>query len=99
MSDDNIDFRFLGRQVQILQGDVRDLRAEQLRLEGDVAGLRAELARMQAANETRFDHADEHLTRLETELRTSFKGLDARFDQVGQTMALNLNAILTAIKP
>jgi outer membrane murein-binding lipoprotein Lpp len=49
MADDNIDFRLLGRQVQNLQGDVRDLRAGHLRLESDVVGMRADISRIEGA--------------------------------------------------
>ncbi len=69
MADDNVDWRFLGRQVQILQGDVRDLRSNYLHLEGEIAGVKAELARMQADNGARFEQVENRLGRIEGEVQ------------------------------
>ena len=93
MADDNIDFRFLGRQVQNLQGDVRDLRAGHLRLEGDVVGLRADLSRMQGEMES----LDDRLQRLEQEVRVGFKAVDDRLKQMAETAATDLEVVLAAI--
>lgn len=98
MADDNVDFRFLGRQVQNLQGDVRDLRAGHLRLESDVAGLRADVSRLEGRVE-----------RLEGEMRAGFEAVDAcfndleaslniRFDQARQMTATNFQILLAAIQ-
>jgi hypothetical protein len=100
MADDSVDLRFLGRQVQTLQGDVRDLRSDHLRLVSDVAGLRADIARLQSESEMtgeRVGRLDSRVAQLESEVRAGFKAVDARFDQVSQTMATNLQVILTAI--
>ena len=97
MADDNIDFRFLGRQVQKLQGDVRelqgdvrDLRAGHLRLEGDVVGLRADLSRLEGAIDARFNA-------LETRLEGFERSVDAHFQQMAETAATNLQIMLKAI--
>ena len=98
MADDNIDFRFLGRQVQNLQGDVRDLRAGHLRLEGDVVGLRADLSRMQAVVEARLDGVEARIDRLEARFDRFESSNDTRFEQMSQTAATNLHIVLEAIK-
>ena len=87
MADDNIDFRFLGRQVQNLQGDVRDLRAGHLRLEGDVVGLRADMSRMQAESQAKFESLDLRLDNIEAEMRAGFKAVDERFKAVDAEFA------------
>ena len=111
MVDDNIDFRFLGRQVQNLQGDVRDLRAGHLRLEGDVVGLRADMSRMQAETQAKFESLDHRLDNMEAEMRAGFKAIDewfkgvdaqfagiqAQFQQMAETAATNLQIMLAAI--
>ncbi len=64
MADDSVDLKFLGRQVQVLQGDVRDVRADGLRRDGDVAAIRTDLARMQAETNARFEQIDARLEQL-----------------------------------
>ena len=98
MADDNIDFRFLGRQVQILQGDVRDLRSSYLHLEGEIAGVKAELARMQADNGARFEQVENRLGRIEGEVQAGFKAMDARFSEAQQSMATHLETVLAAVR-
>ena len=98
MADDNIDWRFLGRQVQILQGDVRDLRSNYLHLEGEIAGVKAELARMQADNGARFEQVENRLGRIEGEVQSGFKAMDARFEQAQQATATNLETVLAAVR-
>lgn len=104
MADDNIVLHFLGKQVQTLQGDVREPRAGYLRLDSDVVELRADLARigteMSAGlerSEDRFEHMETRLAAIEAEMRAGFRGVDAKFDQVNQTMATNRQIILAAI--
>ena len=98
MADDNVDWRFLGRQVQILQGDVRDLRSNYLHLEGEIAGVKAELARMQADNGARFEQVENRLGRIESEVNAGFKAMDARFGEAQQAMATNQEAMLAAVR-
>lgn len=98
MADDNVDWRFLGRQVQILQGDVRDLRSNYLHLEGEIAGVKAELARMQADNGARFEQVENRLGRIEGEVQAGFKAMDARFGEAQQAMATNQEAVLAAVR-
>lgn len=104
MADDNVDLRFLGRQVLTLQVNVHELRAANLRLDGDVVGLRAEI-------ETKHEATDGRLDRIEQQVRSGFqavdlrfaavdatlRSIDARFEQVNQTMATNRQVILAAI--
>lgn len=97
MVDENVDLRFLGRQVQNLQGDVRDLRADHLRLESDVAGLRADLARSQSDTKAGFEILHDRVARLEVEMRSEIRALGVQIEQVNQTMATNLQVILAAI--
>lgn len=68
-ADDNVDFRFLGKQVQRLQADVRDLRSGHLHLEGEVAGMRADMSRL----EERMDGVEVQLTGIKGEV-TGLKG-------------------------
>lgn len=104
MADDNIDLRFLGKQVQTLQADVRELRAGYLRLDSDIVGLRADLAKIGTEmgagferSENRFEHMEMRLAAIETEMRAGFRAVDAKIDQVNQMMATDLQVILAAI--
>ena len=47
VDENNVDLRFLGHQIQILQRDVRELKAAHIRLDGDVASLRSQVAHVQ----------------------------------------------------
>ena len=94
MADDNIDFRFVGRQVQKLQADVRDLRADHLRLEGDVAGLRADISRLEEGQ----DGLAHQVTALAQQVENHHQANQAQFRQMAQTDATNLELVLAAIK-
>jgi hypothetical protein len=104
MTDENVDWRFLGRQVQGLQSEVRSFRADQLRLESGVTAMRADIAQLRADTEGRFEHMGDrfdrleaHVARLESEVRAGFRSVDARFDQMSQTMATNMQVLLSAM--
>ena len=97
MVDENVDLRFLGAQVQGLQGnvrdlqvDVRDLRASEMRRDAEVAGLRADVARIEGVMHAKFEQIGDRFDRLE-------KSIAIRFEQAHQTMATNLQIVLTAI--
>lgn len=98
MADENADLCFLGRQAQTLQGDVRDLRADHLRLDSEVAALRADISRLQADEDRKFDVLTDRVAGLEAEVRAGFSTVEAKINQVNQTMATNLQVILAAIK-
>ena len=98
MADDNVDWRFIGRQVQILQGDVRDLRSNYLHLEGEMAAVKAELARMQADNGSRFEQVENRLGRIEGDVQAGFKAMDARFSEAQQATTANLETVLAAVR-
>ena len=97
MTDDTVDLRFLGRQVQILQVDVKDIRASEMRRDAEVAALRADLARMEADTHAKFEQVDDRFDRLETRLDRIERSIDARFEQAHKTMATNLQVVLAAI--
>lgn len=111
MADDSVDLKFLGRQVQVLQGDVRDLRASETRRDAEVAAVRADLARMQAENHAKFEQVDDRFDRLEARVdrlenrvqagfaavEAKFAAVDARFQQASETAATNLQIVLSAI--
>lgn len=106
MADKNsVDFRFLGKQVQNLLVEVRDLRADvrdslskQLRLEGDVAALRTSMDVGLASIHDRIERLEGRAERLESETRAGFKAIDAGFYEMNQTMTTNLQVVLAAIK-
>ena len=104
MADDSVDLKFLGRQVQVLQGDVRELRASENRRDAEVAAVRADLVRMQAENHAKFEQVDDRVERLETRVEAGFAAVeakfaavDARFQQASETAATNLQIVLSAI--
>ena len=115
MVDENVDLRFLGAQVQGLQGnvrdlqvDVRDLRASEMRRDAEVAGLRADVARIEGVMHAKFEQIDDRFDRLERSIAVRFEQIDdrfnrleqsiaIRFEQAHQTMATNLQLVLTAI--
>ena len=109
MADDGVDLRFLGRQVQVLQGDVRDLRSNELRRDAELAAVRTDLSRTHAETNAKFEQVDDRFDRLEREVRNGFAAVDdrfgrleqqmnARFEQAHLTMATNLMVVLEAIK-
>ena len=105
MTDDAVDLRFLGQQVQKLQVDVRDLRTDlrdlrskQLRLEGDVASLRTSMEVAFESFGDRFERLEGRMDRLETVVKNGFAANDARFEQMAQTAATNLQIVLAAVK-
>ena len=97
MVDDSVDLKFLGRQVQVLQGDVRELRASENRRDAEVAAVRADLVRMQAENHAKFEQVDDRVERLEKRVEAGFAAVDARFQQASETAATNLQIVLSAI--
>jgi hypothetical protein len=97
MADDKVDLQFLGRQVQILQVDMKDLRATEMRRDAEVAAVRADLARLEAHVDAKFEQIDDRFDRLERRVELGFAAVDAKFDQVYQTMADNLKLVLAAI--
>ena len=100
MADDNIDFRFLGRQVQNLQGDVRDLRAGHLRLESDVVGMRADISRIEGALgsvELKVDGLERKVARLDEKVDAHNQANQVQFAQLAQTASTNLQLVLSAI--
>ena len=112
MADDNVDWRFLGRQVQNLQVEVRDLKAGQLRHDSDVASTRSEVARLHAELtrfqadvavkfeqiDVRFDRLEADVRELKTQLSNLEHSLDARFARAAETTAANFQILLEAIK-
>ncbi len=80
MADDNIDFRFLGRQVQSLQTDVRDMRAGHLRLESDVVSLRADMSRV----EERFDSLEQKVDGMDQKVDGNQEANRRQFFEVMQ---------------
>ena len=112
MADDNIDLRFLGQQVQALQGDVRELRAGEARRDVAVAAIRTDLAQMREENNTKFEQISSkfeqiddrfgrlefRVDRLEQKVDNGFASVNLRFQQMAETMATNLQVVLAAIK-
>jgi DNA anti-recombination protein RmuC len=102
--DETVDLRFSGKQVQNLQvevrdlrTDVRDLRSKQLRLEGDVASLRTSMEVGFESVNDRIECLGARSEQLEAETRAGFWAVEARLDQMNQTMATNLQIVLAAI--
>ncbi|MGH6923110.1 MAG: hypothetical protein ACRED5_05005 [Propylenella sp.] len=107
MSDEKISREFLGEQMVRMRADIRDVRAEQGRLKSEQISMRADLSGVQ----TELVGVKTELAGLQTglaDLRVEVKGIDrkidnlaasvdARFDQVHETMATNLNIVLKAI--
>jgi predicted nucleic acid-binding Zn-ribbon protein len=87
MSSDNVDLRFLGERMQQMQSDLRQVRADQLRQESE-----------QVRTQDRLSRVEDKVDRLEATVQTGFKSIDARFDQVFQTMATNMRILLEALK-
>ena len=84
---DNVDLRFLGEQIRQMQSDLRQVRSDQLRVESEQVQMQDRLARVEAKVDA-----------LETKVENGFRAVDARFDQVFQTLATNTEVILEAIK-
>jgi len=80
------DLKFLGEQIQRIQAELRDLR-----------GVRADVSHLRAEIEDRFESVYSRLDAVESQLGRFYTEMDARFVQVHQTMATNLEAVLAAI--
>jgi predicted nucleic acid-binding Zn-ribbon protein len=82
---------FLGKQIEHLQVEMRHARAE-------IAALRNRVD----ANEVRIEEVVLMLNELRAYIEARFaameKAMDARFAQVHETMAANLQVVLAAIK-
>ena len=72
-----IDLQFLGEQMRRVQGDLREVRTEQLQLEADQAALRADLGRLDNKVDAGFAVIGANLVRVERELQA----LDHKVDQ------------------
>jgi hypothetical protein len=66
--------------------------------------MRADISSIRATMDAKFESVDERFDRVETEVRdlrsevrTGFAAVDARFLRMEQTMATNLDIMLTAI--
>jgi len=104
MSDEKISLEFLGEQMQRMQTDLRSVRSEQGRQEGELQSLGTKIDAVDAkvdAVDAKLDHVDVKLEgkidRVETKLDNFAASVGARFDQVHQTMATNLEVVLKAI--
>ena len=87
MSDDKVSLEFLGEQMQRMQSDLRGVRTEQTRQESELQSLG-----------TKIDAVDAKVDRVERKLDNFAASVDARFDQVHQTMATNLEVMLKAFE-
>jgi hypothetical protein len=85
------DLTFLGEQIRRMQGDLRQIRAEQLRLETDQAAMRAELVGMRADLGTLRDDMAAGFDRV-------LHVMDFRFEQTHNTIATNFEILLQAIQ-
>ena len=85
MADDNIDLRFLGQQVLVLQTDMRALRAGETRRDNAVAAVQAELKEMRAENLAKFERIDARFDAVDSRFNSvdaHFEAIDARFDAI-----------------
>ena len=101
MASDNVDLRFLGEKMQQVQSDLRQVRADQLRQEGEQVQMQDRLARVESkidAIEVRFGGLEGKVDTLETTVERGFAAMDARFEQVFQTIATNTRILLDAIR-
>jgi len=85
MSDDKVSLEFLGEQMLRMQTDLRGVRSEQTRQDGELQNLGGKI-----------DVVDAKVDRVEKKLDNFAASVDARFDQVNQTMATNLEVMLKA---
>jgi peptidoglycan hydrolase CwlO-like protein len=92
MSDDKVSLEFLGEQMLRMQTDVRGVRSEQTRQDGELQNLGGKIDVVDA----KVDAVDAKVDRVEKKLDNFAASVDARFDQVNQTMATNLEVMLKA---
>ena len=86
MSDGKVNLEFLGEQMLRMQADLRGVRSEQVKLESEQASMQAEMTGMRS-----------DLSRLDGKIDGFAASVSARFDQVNQTMATNLDIVLKTI--
>jgi predicted nuclease with TOPRIM domain len=107
MIDGKVNLEFLGEQMLRMQVDLRGVRSEQLKLESEqatmqaeMAGMRGDVAKLAGGMESLDDRVGRIETKVEhvdTKLDNLAASVDARFDQVNETMATNLDIVLKAI--
>lgn len=92
----DIDLTFLGEQIRRMQADLRRIWNELLRHDTELTAIRVDVAALRAdVNDLRADVND--LRADVSDLKTIRPEMNARFDQVHQTMAANLAVVLAAI--
>jgi peptidoglycan hydrolase CwlO-like protein len=99
MSDDKVSLEFLGEQMQRMQTDLRGVRSEQTRQEGELQSLGSKVDALDSkvdVLDSKIDYVDAKVDRVEKKLDNFAASVDARFDQVHQTMATNLEVMLKA---
>jgi chaperonin cofactor prefoldin len=101
MAEDNIDLRFLGQQVQVLQTDVRALRAGEADIKTQLLEMRAEMHAKFEQIDARFEQIDARFEQIDARfvsIDRRFASIDVQFKQMAETAALNLQIVLAAIK-
>lgn len=94
MSDKTVSLDFLGEQMLRMQADIRGVRSEQVRLDGDLRSLDGKVDRLDA----KVDGIAVKVNGVDAKVDRFAASVDARFDQVNQTMALNVEVVLKAFE-
>ncbi len=107
MSDDKVSLDFLGEQMLRMQADLRGVRSEQIKLESEQTSMRADFVRLEAkvdgldvkvdGLDSKVNSLDSKMDSLDAKVGRLAASVDARFDQVNQTAATNLEILLNAI--
>lgn len=92
MSDDQVSLDFLGEQMLRMQADLRGVRSEQVKLESEQTSMRADFRRL----EGKVDGLDAKVDGLDAKVDRHHSANQAEFEQMRETMALNLEVMLAA---
>ncbi len=100
MSDDKVSLDFLGEQMRRMQTDLRGVRTDLTRLETEVHGLDDKIVSVDAKVDlidAKVDRVDAKVDALDAKLGNFMSSVDARFDQVHETMTTNFEIVVRAL--
>jgi peptidoglycan hydrolase CwlO-like protein len=108
MSDDKISLDFLGEQMLRMQADLRGVRSEQVKMESEQASIRADVRNLDIKIDrvdakvhrvdAKVDRVNANVVSLDEKVENLGRSMDARFAQVNETAASNLDIVLKAIE-
>jgi hypothetical protein len=98
MSNGEVTLALLGEQMRAMQSDVRRIDSELTMIRDKVVRIEAEQVEIREGLYAATGENVVRMTRLERRIDRLEMSLDARFRQIEETMATNVQVLLTAIQ-